>query len=431
MNLSTANGRSTGKLANSEKRVDRVNQSLSGKTKILMVDDNEANLLALEEVLRNPDYDLVKVNSGREALQNLLKHSFAVILMDVQMPEMDGFETARLIRGNARTRSIPVIFLTAKALSEEDMRKGYAHNAVDYILKPFNPDILRTKVGVFVELQRKTALLQEKIEEEHQAREELARTARRLEISNRDLRQFTYVISHDLQEPLRMVSKFVQLLSTQCQGERDEETKEYIRFAADGAHRMQEMIKSILRYSRVNYSLGEDEWVDLDLVLDDVLSDLRFRLEESGATVTRESLPRIRGNRVQIGQVFLNLLTNSIKYRSERPLEIHISEISSPIDEAGGKRGNGDTKGFVKIGVRDNGIGIPAEDRERIFLIFQRIDERHRYPGTGMGLAICKRIVEKHDGRIWVEPIPGGGATFFFTFWEKRVDGREEDVEPF
>ena len=277
-------------------------QSSVPKVKILIVDDKPANLIVLEEVLGRQDYHIVKAASGRAALRFLLNDEFAVVLLDVQMPDMDGFETAKLMRGNARTCNLPVIFISAKALSLEDIDKGYAQNAVDYILKPFNPEILRTKVAVFVELHRKTEqlrektkLLTQKIEEEKQAKEAFAQLSDRLKRSNTELEQFGYVISHDLQEPLRMVASFVQLLARRYNGKLDDQADEYIHFAVDGANRMRELIASILQYSRINTTSGISESVDCDDILNSVLPSARrssiSQGDASGWNPNRERVP--------------------------------------------------------------------------------------------------------------------------------------------
>ncbi len=395
------------------------------RANILLVDDTPANLMVLEEILGNQDYHLVKATSGRAALRCLLNDEFAVVLLDVQMPDMDGFETASLMRGNARTRNLPVIFITAKSLNPEDIERGYAQNAVDYILKPFNPEILRTKVSVFVELNRKTealrhqtTLLTRKIQEEKQARESLNRITDQLKQSNTELEQFAYVISHDLQEPLRMVASFLQLLENRYKGKLDKTADEYIHFAVDGANRMRGMIASILHYSRLHTAGSTYEWIDCNAVLDTILSDLDLGIRESNATVTRDSLPRIWGDRTKLCQVFQNLITNAIKFRGEVPPCIHIAALGrdalpppfKTADIAGSK--------FKLFSVQDNGIGFEQQYADRIFQVFQRLHGQGQYPGTGIGLAICRKIIDQHGGRIWVESEPGKGSIFYFSLWE-------------
>jgi len=392
------------------------------ETNILLVDDKPANLLVLEEVLKRKDYHLVKATSGTDALRFLLQEQFAVVLLDVQMPGMDGFETARIIRENARTRDIPVIFITAKSLTTEDIEKGYAENAVDYMLKPFNPDILRTKVSVFVELHRKTellrqqaALLARKVEAEKEARNVLTQMTDNLKRSNTELEQFAYVVSHDLQEPLRMVESFMQLLAKQYKGKLDDTADQYINFAVDGAGRMRQMIKSILHYSRINSSAIAYEPVDCNKVVDTVIAALGGAMEDNPVHFTCDALPRVVGDETKLYQVFQNLIGNAIKFRREVPLKIHISnptlnQIPEPPNPPDAIK-----KGYHLFRITDNGIGMDPESGERIFLIFQRLHGRETYPGTGIGLSICKKIIERHGGQIWMQSQPGKGSTFYFT----------------
>ncbi len=402
------------------------NQPPAGKKpKILLVDDNPANLLVLEEVLADQDCNLVKATSGKAALRALLNDEFALVLLDVKMPDMDGFETADLMRKNSRTCNIPLIFITAESPSREEIEKGYARNAADYILKPYNPEILRAKVSVFVELHRKTqqlqhqaSLLSRKIDEEKQARQALAEMAENLKRSNTDLEQFAYIISHDLQEPLRMVTSFLQLLERRYKDKLDETAEEYIHFAVDGARRMRDMITSILHYSRLGTTGSDNEWVDCDKLIDTILSQLDSGIEESGAEVIRDISSPVWGDPTKLHQLFQNLITNAVKFRSDKPLCIRIS---NPLpDTLPHTFKTADTAGdeFRLFSVQDNGIGFEQKHAERIFQFFQRLHGQEKYPGTGIGLALCRKIIDQHGGRIWAESRPGEGTIFYFTLWE-------------
>jgi len=209
------------------------------------------------------------------------------------------------------------------------------------------------------------------------------------------------VVSHDLQEPLRVVASYVQQLAERYQDKLEAEANELISYALDGAKRMQQLIVDLLAYSRIDTTGQEFAPTDCEGVLQRVLSDLRVAIEESGAEVTHDPLPQVMADNVQLGQVLQNLLGNAIKFRSQEPPRIHVSA-----------RQEGQQWVFS---VRDNGIGINPRYAERIFGIFERLHPRTEYPGTGIGLAICKKIVERHGGQIWVESEPGKGAAFFFT----------------
>jgi light-regulated signal transduction histidine kinase (bacteriophytochrome) len=224
---------------------------------------------------------------------------------------------------------------------------------------------------------------------------------RELKRSNEELETFAYVASHDLQEPLRMVASYTQLLARRYSDKLDDDAREFIHFAVDGASRMQALIEALLEYSRVGTRTRPFEIVNMDNLLDGVLGDLRLRLTEKAATLTRDPLPVVHGDPAQITQLLLNLLSNALKF-SPAPSLVHISS----------HRRNDDT---CVIAVRDNGIGIDPRFADRIFQIFQRLHTRDEYPGTGIGLAVCRRIVERHGGTIWFEPTPGGGSTFCFT----------------
>jgi PAS domain S-box-containing protein len=234
---------------------------------------------------------------------------------------------------------------------------------------------------------------------------ELAQRSQDLARSNAELEQMAYVASHDLQEPLRMVASYMQLLEEKYRDRLDADAHEFIAFAVDGATRMQALIDDLLSYSRVGSKAKPLQPIDCTAVVETALRSLRMALEESGAQVECGPLPVVMGDAAQLAQLFQNLMANAIKFHGDQPPEIHIH--AEPED------------GFWRFAVRDNGIGIAPDYFERIFVMFQRLHSRSRYPGTGIGLAICKKIVERHGGRIWVESAPGQGTTFLFTLPRK------------
>lgn len=239
------------------------------------------------------------------------------------------------------------------------------------------------------------------ISERKQMEQKLKQTLAELESSNRELEQFAYVASHDLQEPLRMVGSYVQLIAQRYRGKLDPDADDFIAYAVDGANRMQRMIQDLLAYSRVSTHGKSFQPTDCESVFRQVLDVLKLAIEESGAVVTHDPLPAVFADESQMVQLFQNLVGNAIKFRGEASPTIHVSAT---------ERGN-----EWVFSVRDNGIGIDPKYNERIFVVFQRLHRREEYPGTGIGLAICKKVVERHGGRIWVESEVGKGTTFCFT----------------
>jgi signal transduction histidine kinase len=230
---------------------------------------------------------------------------------------------------------------------------------------------------------------------------QLAERAKDLERSNMELQQFAYVASHDLQEPLRTISSFTQLLAKRYHDKLDDNAREFINFAVDGSKRMQTLINDLLALSRVGTQGKPLQPVDCNTLLDSVLKSLERAIRDTRAVITRDPLPRVMADEVQLGQLFQNLIGNALKFCNQTQPRIHISAAFA------GQ--------LCRISVRDNGIGIAPQHKDRIFVIFQRLHTKEEYPGTGIGLAICKKIAERHGGRIWVEPAPAGGSIFFFT----------------
>jgi signal transduction histidine kinase len=228
----------------------------------------------------------------------------------------------------------------------------------------------------------------------HKSNEELER-------SNKDLEQFAYVASHDLQEPLRMVSSYTQLLAKRYEGQLDDKARKFIGYAVDGALRMQRLINDLLTYSRIGTEGKPRAAVDAHAIVGEALRNLAAAIEESGAVVSTENLPIVRADASQLAMVFQNLIGNAIKFRGPEEPRVHV--------------GVADRAGEWVFSVRDNGIGIDPQYADRLFVIFQRLHTRQQYPGTGIGLAVCKRIVERHGGRVWFESEPGSGSTFFFS----------------
>ena len=265
----------------------------------------------------------------------------------------------------------------------------------------FSGFVVVADVTIYRANRREVSLVEDQLAERKRTEEALAEQARELARSNEELQQFAYVASHDLQEPLRMVNSYTQLLEKRYKGRLDSDADEFIGYAVDGATRMQALISDLLAYSRVGTQGKDFEQVDCEVVVDRALANLQGAIEESGAAVTRDRLPTVLADASQLGQVTQNLIGNAIKYSGDKPPEVHI----------GAESRNGEWL----FSVRDNGIGIDPKYAERVFLIFQRLHTKGEYPGTGIGLGICKKIVERHGGRIWMESQPGEGATFFFT----------------
>jgi len=507
--------------------------------RVLLVDDSAENLVSLEAALEGLEAELVSARSGMDALRHLLDRDFAAIILDVKMPGMDGFQTAELIRSRKRSRHTPILFLTGYK-SDEHLFRGYDLGAVDFLFKPVVPEILRSKVSVFVKLSLNTDLLRRqaealgKTEQKFRSlleaapdamiissddggislvnsqverlfgfrREELvngniqtlvpewgslhalagshkeARAIRKdgsrfaveitlsplhtqegllvtsairditdrkrindeirelnarleervaertrelqdaneaLRQSNDDLSQFAYAASHDLQEPLRMVALYGQLFQQRYAGQLDPDADRSLGFMITGAQRMEMLLRDLLAYSQAGTDEEPAGPVDCQSALSRVVFNLQTSIEQNKAIVTWTRLPELRAHEIRIVQLFQNLIGNAIKYRGPDPPVISVTAE---------RRDNN----WVFC-VEDNGIGINPEYAHQVFGIFKRL-HGHNYPGTGIGLAICQRIVERYGGRIWVEPAKGKGSRFCFAVPQTMVSQVRSETSP-
>jgi two-component system, sensor histidine kinase and response regulator len=385
---------------------DRVN--------ILLVDDQPANLIALEAMLEDLGQNLIRAESGREALKRLLSDDFAVILLDVKMPEMDGFETAALIRQRDRSRHTPILFLTAADTSQTQAVRGYAVGAVDYLVKPVVPEFVRSKVAVFVELAKKNELLRRQaalLAQSEQAALELAETraelVRELEHKNRELESFSYAVSHDLRAPLRRIDSFSRAV-LESQGKRlDDEGRKFLSRVREASQQMSQLIDDVLYLSRVTRTELRDQEVDLSEVAELVVSRLQEGQPNRPVEVKIRPGVVVTGDGQLLKIALENLLQNAWKFTGKQ---------AEPRIEFGVTQTSGEPTYFI----RDNGAGFEMTYAARLFGPFQRLHSQQEFPGSGIGLATVQRIIHRHGGKVWAEGLVGQGATFYFTLGRAR-----------
>ncbi len=386
----------------------------SDRVNILLVDDQPANLVALEAMLQGLGQNLVRAESGREALKMLLTHDFAVILLDVKMPDMDGFETATLIRERDKSRHTPIIFLTAADKSHTQAVRGYAVGAVDYLVKPVVPEFVRSKVSVFVELAKKTEMLRRQtllLQESEQAALQLAEAqaelVRDLEHKNRELESFSYAVSHDLRAPLRRIDNFSKAI-LESQAERlDDAGRHYFERVREASRHMSQLIDEVLHLSKVTQAELRDQEVNLSSLVEIIAA--RLRENEPDRTVELKVRPGVvvAGDGQLLRIALTNLLENAWKFTARE---------SAPRIEFGMTHASGEPAYFV----RDNGAGFDMDYADRLFVPFQRLHRSSEFPGSGIGLATVQRIIHRHGGRVWAEGTVGQGATFHFTIGRPR-----------
>jgi two-component system sensor histidine kinase/response regulator len=387
--------------------------SPTSRPKILIVDDYPENLLTLQKILRVLDVDVLQASTGNEALGLALEHEFFSAILDVQMPEMDGYELAELLRGNPTTATLPIIFVSAVFSDEYNHRKGYEAGAVDFISKPFVPEIFLSKIKVFLDLYLQRHALETFVEQ-------LNRANRQLELVNQELETFSYSISHDLRAPLRAIDGFSRMLTESLGEDINFESRHYIETLCDNVRQMNDLIDGLLQFSRLAFQPFASRKIEMKELAQHVIDDLLAVQPERHVEVSLANLPPAWGDPLFIRQVFVNLLENAFKYTRN-----HVSSPQKVTSPQGASSPQGETArievGFFPRGeknvyfVRDNGVGFDMHYADKLFGIFQRLHSRADFEGTGVGLANVRRIILRQGGEVWAESKVDEGATFYFT----------------
>lgn len=363
-------------------------------THILLVDDKEENLMALEAMLQGPGIRFTKAHSGREALRCMLKQEFSLILLDVQMPDVDGFETAKLIQQRERSRNTPIIFLTGTESAPTQAQIGYSYGAVDYMLKPISPEILRSKVAVFVELYRKSRILERQSQELMQA--------------NKLKGEFLANMSHEIRTPMSGVIGLAELL---LKTKLDPEQQDLATLIRDSGLALLTIINDILDFSKIEAGKLNLDVHDFELgaTVEGTIELLQNAASEKGIYLKTEIDPTIpnvlRGDSIRIRQVLINLLSNAIKFTSKGGIYLKVALVTQNQQSV-----------TISLSVSDTGIGLSDRDKQLLFRPFTQVDgaTTRRYGGTGLGLSISKRLVDMMGGTIEVDSTMGKGSTFTF-----------------
>jgi signal transduction histidine kinase len=352
---------------------------------ILNVDDYAPGRFARTKVLRQAGFPVIEATTGAETLELVAERKPTLVLLDVNLPDISGFEVCQRIKGNPATASTTVVHISASNVLTEHMVQGLDSGADSYLVEPIDPAVLVATIKAFLRARR--------------AEDALRR-------SNEDLQRFAYMVAHDLNEPLRTVTAHTELLAKQLGDQIDESACERMRVVVDGAQRMRSFIDDMLRYSQATHPGRDVRKIDFEAMLTYVIANLDASIRERGARITHDPLPSMVAD-ARVEHVLQNLIGNAIKYTKPGVCpEIHISATAD--------------HGICLFSIRDNGMGIDPRYKETIFHVFRRLHGRE-IPGSGIGLALSQKIIEANGGAIWVESAPGVGSTFYFTLPQQQA----------
>lgn len=376
-----------------------------------MVDDKPSNLYALETLLDKPGRTFLSATNGNDALKLALNNDIDLIILDVQMPEMDGFEVAQILKLNKKTKDIPIIFASAEKKERQSVMKGFEEGGVDYLSKPLDPELTTAKVSVLLKIQLQKKELLEKNQSLEKAdaqikklNADLNKNLLQLEEVNKELESFSYSVSHDLRAPVRALVGFSKMLEEDYQGSLDDEGKRLLGIIRKNALKMGTLIDDLLEFSKMGRKEIKKTRVEVQPMVKSI-SDEIVDVNKYNAEVIINPLTPVQADQALLTQVWINLISNALKYSAKK--EQPKVEVGSYTD-----------KNEIIYYVKDNGAGFDMEYADKLFGVFQRLHKANEFEGTGVGLAIVHRIVTKHGGRVWAEAKPNEGAIFSFALPE-------------
>jgi signal transduction histidine kinase len=388
---------------------------MDSKVIILIIDDKPANIFALEKLLEKPERFFLDSTRGEDGLKIALANKIDLVILDVQMPEMDGFEVAKILKSNLRTKDIPILFASAEKKERHSIMKGFEEGAVDYLSKPLDPEVTKAKVAVLLKIQlQRRELLEKNLSLEKadaqikQLNSELHKNLAQLEMANKELESFSYSISHDLQAPLRILNGHSSILLEDYGDKFDGDAKQLLESVKSNVHKMNNLIHDLLKFSKLGRQEVEKSEIDDEKLVNNIITEIERSTPHKTRIILDHLLP-IYADHSLVTQVWINLISNAIKYSAKK---------ENPSVEIGSFKRENEIVNYVK----DNGAGFDMQYSDKLFGVFQRLHKASEFDGTGVGLAIVKRIVSKHGGRVWAEAKPNEGATFYFSLPNKEVE---------
>jgi two-component system sensor histidine kinase/response regulator len=375
---------------------------------ILIIDDKKSNIVALEHLLEKTGRTFMSAINGKEGLKLALNNPIELIILDVQMPEMNGFEVAQVLKSSKRTKDIPIIFASAEKKERDSIMQGFEEGAVDYLSKPLDPELTRAKVSVLlkIQLQKKELIEKNKSLEEAEAKirdlnASLRKNLQQVESMNKELESFSYSVSHDLRAPLRSIMGYAQILEEDYHDKLDNSGKQALGTIQQNASRMNNLIDDLLEFSKQGRKHLSKSLVGVEELVTKIISDIGTTIKHQ-AEIEVGELQTVYADHSLLTQVWINLISNAIKYSSKK---------AAPHIQIGSQESQDEIIYFI----RDNGSGFDMTYVDKLFNVFQRLHKSTDFEGTGIGLALVQRIISRHDGRVWAEGKLNEGATFYFS----------------